>query len=336
MRGYSYTVVPITWYNRTTGVSKLKIKEMGSRYLFIVLYVWLEKVLSRGDYRRPVSRWPRQEGRRLSPGPPRRPRPMVFKSLQFVAFFVVVYALYRVLPHRAQNWMLLAASYYFYAAWDWRFLSLLVGSTVVDFFVGALLGGATAPAPAQAARCIAEPRVQPGDARLLQVLQFLRGQPRRRCCAASAGSSTPSTLHVDPADRHLVLHVHDDQLRHRRVPPRDRADARPARLRAVRRVFPASGRRARSCAPSLLLPQIERPRTITRAQIARRAVADRRGAASRRCSSPTTSRRWSTRCSARRPRRAALDVLLARLRVRLPDLRRLLPATRTSRAACRS
>lgn len=55
VRGYSYTVVPINWYNRTSGVSKLKIKEMGSRYLFIVLYVWLEKVLSRGDYRRPVA-----------------------------------------------------------------------------------------------------------------------------------------------------------------------------------------------------------------------------------------------------------------------------------------
>jgi dolichol-phosphate mannosyltransferase len=52
VRGYSYTVVPINWYNRTTGVSKLKIKEMGSRYLFIVLYILLEKLLSRGDYRR--------------------------------------------------------------------------------------------------------------------------------------------------------------------------------------------------------------------------------------------------------------------------------------------
>lgn len=51
-RGYSFTTVPINWYNRTTGVSKLKIKEMGSRYLFIVLYVYLEKLLSRGDYRR--------------------------------------------------------------------------------------------------------------------------------------------------------------------------------------------------------------------------------------------------------------------------------------------
>src|SRR4030088_949968 len=50
-RGFSYAVFPIRWYNRKAGISKLKIKEMGSRYLFIVLYVWLEKHLSRGDYR---------------------------------------------------------------------------------------------------------------------------------------------------------------------------------------------------------------------------------------------------------------------------------------------
>jgi dolichol-phosphate mannosyltransferase len=52
IRGYTYAMVPINWYNRTTGVSKLKIQEMGSRYLFIVLYAWLEKRLSRGDYLR--------------------------------------------------------------------------------------------------------------------------------------------------------------------------------------------------------------------------------------------------------------------------------------------
>jgi dolichol-phosphate mannosyltransferase len=54
IRGYSFAVVPITWTNRAAGVSKLKIKEMGSRYLFIVLYLWLEKHLSRGDYHRQV------------------------------------------------------------------------------------------------------------------------------------------------------------------------------------------------------------------------------------------------------------------------------------------
>lgn len=52
VRGYSWTVIPITWRNRRTGTPKLKMKEMGSRYLFICLYVWLEKYFSRGDYRR--------------------------------------------------------------------------------------------------------------------------------------------------------------------------------------------------------------------------------------------------------------------------------------------
>jgi dolichol-phosphate mannosyltransferase len=52
IRGYSWTVLPITWRNRRTGVAKLKIQEMGSRYLFICLYLWLEKHLSRGDYKR--------------------------------------------------------------------------------------------------------------------------------------------------------------------------------------------------------------------------------------------------------------------------------------------
>lgn len=50
VRGYSFAVLPNTWTNRKRGESKLKIKEMGSRYLFIVLYCLLEKWLSRGDY----------------------------------------------------------------------------------------------------------------------------------------------------------------------------------------------------------------------------------------------------------------------------------------------
>lgn len=52
IRGYSYSVLPNSWKNRKHGVSKLKIKEMGSRYLFIILYCFIEKWLSRGDYRR--------------------------------------------------------------------------------------------------------------------------------------------------------------------------------------------------------------------------------------------------------------------------------------------
>jgi len=54
VRGYSWTIVPISWRNRTAGVPKLKIKEMGSRYLFICLYIWLEKYFSRGDYNKSI------------------------------------------------------------------------------------------------------------------------------------------------------------------------------------------------------------------------------------------------------------------------------------------
>jgi dolichol-phosphate mannosyltransferase len=54
-RGYSYAIVPTSWSNRGAGESKLQLNEMGSRYLFIVLYVFLEFHLSRGDYRRPES-----------------------------------------------------------------------------------------------------------------------------------------------------------------------------------------------------------------------------------------------------------------------------------------
>lgn len=52
VRGFTWTVTPISWQNRKHGVAKLKIAEMGSRYFFVCAYVWLEKYFSRGDYRR--------------------------------------------------------------------------------------------------------------------------------------------------------------------------------------------------------------------------------------------------------------------------------------------
>jgi alginate O-acetyltransferase complex protein AlgI len=59
---------------------------------------------------------------------------MLFNSWQFAAFFLIVYAIYVCLSnHRYQNLLLLVASYYFYAAWDWRFLALLLGSTLLDY-----------------------------------------------------------------------------------------------------------------------------------------------------------------------------------------------------------
>jgi len=52
VRGFSHAVIPVSWRDRTSGSTKLSLQEMGSRYLFIVLYVFLERHLSRGDYRR--------------------------------------------------------------------------------------------------------------------------------------------------------------------------------------------------------------------------------------------------------------------------------------------
>jgi dolichol-phosphate mannosyltransferase len=71
VRGHSYVVVPISWRNRTSGTSKLKIQEMGSRYAFIVLYAFLERHLSRGDYVRakPVEKAPAPEAERAAAPP---------------------------------------------------------------------------------------------------------------------------------------------------------------------------------------------------------------------------------------------------------------------------
>ena len=60
VRGYSYEVVPNSWTNRKFGESKLKIKEMGSRYFFILMYCLIEKYFSQGDFRKKTANSPRQ------------------------------------------------------------------------------------------------------------------------------------------------------------------------------------------------------------------------------------------------------------------------------------
>ena len=52
IRGYSYTVLPNSWTNRKYGESKLKIREMGSRYFFILMYCFIEKYFSKGDFKK--------------------------------------------------------------------------------------------------------------------------------------------------------------------------------------------------------------------------------------------------------------------------------------------
>ncbi|MGA9370886.1 MAG: glycosyltransferase family 2 protein [Solirubrobacterales bacterium] len=73
VRGHSYGIVPISWKGRQSGTSNLDLREMGSRYLFIVLYVLLERYMSRGDYLRPgLDRESRGAGERSRSTPRRR------------------------------------------------------------------------------------------------------------------------------------------------------------------------------------------------------------------------------------------------------------------------
>ena len=71
---------------------------------------------------------------------------MVFNSLEFFGFLIVVYITYRILPFRWQNWFLLVAGYVFYGWWDVRFLFLIACSTTVDFSIGLLLADGCMPA----------------------------------------------------------------------------------------------------------------------------------------------------------------------------------------------
>jgi D-alanyl-lipoteichoic acid acyltransferase DltB (MBOAT superfamily) len=68
---------------------------------------------------------------------------VLFNSYEFWTFLIIVLALYQVLPPRGQNRMLLVASYVFYGFWDWRFLGLIVGSTIVDFAAAQGMQGAS-------------------------------------------------------------------------------------------------------------------------------------------------------------------------------------------------
>ncbi len=70
---------------------------------------------------------------------------MLFNSVQFFIFFGIVLGLYRIFDHRWQNRMLLVASYIFYGAWDWRFLSLIWISTLIDYWCGGRMQCASAP-----------------------------------------------------------------------------------------------------------------------------------------------------------------------------------------------
>src|SRR4051812_21663002 len=71
---------------------------------------------------------------------------MVFNSLTFLVFLGIVLSLYYRLGHRGQNWMLLVASYVFYGWWDYRFLALLLFTSLFDYFCALWIQDSTNPA----------------------------------------------------------------------------------------------------------------------------------------------------------------------------------------------
>jgi D-alanyl-lipoteichoic acid acyltransferase DltB (MBOAT superfamily) len=78
---------------------------------------------------------------------------MLFNTWNFWAFLAVVLPLYWILPFRWQNRMLIVASYYFYGCWNWRFLPLIAGSTLMDYVLG--IAVARAPSPRAKKRLVA-------------------------------------------------------------------------------------------------------------------------------------------------------------------------------------
>ena len=122
---------------------------------------------------------------------------MLFNTFQFAYFFALLLPLYWMLPRRPQNCLLLAASYYFYACWDPRFLTLLILSTVMDYACGLAVDRIEALG-AQAVRRL-EHGAEPRDARLLQVLQLLRREP--------ASGPGPARDRVTPVALNVVLPI---------------------------------------------------------------------------------------------------------------------------------
>ena len=222
--------------------------------------------------------------------------------------------------------MLLVAGYIFYGFWDWRFLGLLV-----DLDRRRLLGRAgclvTTGDPRRRTQdpdhvsIVLEPR----RARVLQVLRLLRHTSRRRCSRCSASSRAFRHAGDRAAGRHLVLHVPEHELHDRRLPRQ--MPARPISSSDFATFVPyfpqlVAGPIERAAAPAAAA-RCAAP--LSRRATSARACASSCSACSRRSSSPTTWRRSSiTSSTSPAAELTGLEVLVGMLRVRLPDLRRLL------------
>ena len=218
---------------------------------------------------------------------------MLFPTITFAIFFLVVYVLNWLLMPRLRlwKWFIIGASYVFYGWWDWRLVFLLLAATLVNQALGVqvhrALGrrGRRAAARPWVVLAVAANLVTLGR---LQVLRLLRREPQRRARRVRPRRAAAAAAH-HPAGRHLVPRVPHADLRRRHLPRPARAGA-GARLRRVRGVLPVPARR----------PHRPRPRVPAAAHLA--AEPARGGLLAR------------VRAHPRRPRQEAADRRLPRRR----------------------
>ena len=226
---------------------------------------------------------------------------MLFPTITFAIFFLVVYAPNWLLMPRLRlwKWMIIAASYVFYGWWDWRFVLLLVAATIVNQGLGVQIAGRARGAAAGRRPALARPRRrrQPASARRLQVLRLLRREPQRRARRVRARRAAAAAAH-HPAGRHLVPRVPHAHLRDRHLPRAARAGA-GARLRRLRGLLPVPARRPHRARPRLPAAAHLAAGPARRGRVAARSCSSS-AASPRRCSSPTTCRRTSSTGSSRR------------------------------------
>ena len=165
---------------------------------------------------------------------------MIFHSVDFFVFFLVVVAIYWRLPHRGQNLLLLGASYFFYGWVHPWFVILMLASTTVDYWAGQRMEDDPARKKAYLYASLA---VNLGMLGRLQVLQLLHREHAR-----GAGRLRADGVAADPgaraAGRHLVLHLPGAELHGGGVLGTHARAAQRRGLRTVRRVLPAPGSRA--------------------------------------------------------------------------------------------
>ena len=138
---------------------------------------------------------------------------MLFNTPQFALFFIAVLGLYYCLRWRAQNILLLLASYFFYGWWDWRFLSLIAFSTIIDYLIAIGLGRYQIP-PVRRALVVASIVVNLGLLATFKYANFFVDSLGDFAEFDWLDSVSPALKHYS-ACRYLLLHIPNPQLHNR-------------------------------------------------------------------------------------------------------------------------